>query len=249
MAGQTENQNTSNSQSSGDGGEKKLYAGKYQTVEELENAYRESEKKFHESNQLSREVLDRLDRLENTRALPREEYSGSDGYGRGEVYDSASADDQRVLTDFYVRPTKVLSEMEERAAAKAEQRIRQQQKQQNEYQARVAAWAQNNQDVASEYGDLLSFYVGQTDARKSPEARLDEAAAKVRQRVAQLHGKGRTSAEPNADEFVDGASGGSRSSGNRAPAGKPVVDAESQLGSYAAERNRSARKPLGLKRD
>lgn len=244
MAGQNENQNTSSSQGSGGAGDRKLYAGKYQTVEELEKAYSESEKKFHESRQENREVLDRLDRIEQRFTQPVSEVD--EGYGRGSVVAPVGdPNDQEVLTKFYTKPSATLREIEERAAQRVEERIAQRQKINQDYQTRVAQWTERNKDVTP-YGDLLTHYVQQTDARWTPEKRLDEAAKAVRERVAQLRGSPRAS-DPNPDEFVDGASGGTAPNrGSNTPA--PKVDAESELAKYASERNAKARRPLNVRK-
>lgn len=234
--GQDDNQHTQQSDAAGDNKQAKL-AGKYESAEELEKGYKELERKYHEGNERYVKLEDRLNQLETR----------DEGYGRGTVYADppppAKADGTQFLTRFYSDPEGTLAEVEERAAQRAELRIAKRTQQANDYSARVARWSAENQEVAK-YGDLLTHYVGQTDARLTPERRLDIAAEAVRKRVLELKGKPRTQND-DPDQFVDGATSNHEgSSGTAAPAAAPAGAQESQLKSYVSQRNSSARKPL-----
>jgi hypothetical protein len=237
--GQDTPPNTPTSQDSGTAGDEgtKLIFGKYKNIEEAEKAHKELERKFHEGNERYVQLDSRLQQIESRSYTPEVD----EGYGRGHAAPPVDAgEDAQLLTRFYSNPKAVLSELEERAVAKAEQRIVQKQQRNADYQQRVAGWASNNQDVAK-YGDLLTFYVNQTDARLTPETRLDQAAELVRKRVIELRGTPQQQ-EPNPANFVDGAT-----SAHGAPARQQVAAAESnesQLKGYVSSRNSSVRKPL-----
>src|SRR3990167_2528995 len=69
------NQPTPNPQDAGnEGGQKKLYAGKFETVEAMEKGYLEAEKGFHETRQVRQEVQE-LRELMETRLAPIDEYN------------------------------------------------------------------------------------------------------------------------------------------------------------------------------
>jgi hypothetical protein len=245
MAGEQDGEHTPNSEGAADtGGETKLIFGKYKTQEEAEKGYKELERKYHEGQQNASRFEERLELLENSRG---------EGYGRGQAHaehipQDQTGDNSRILTEFYQNPTKVLTEVEERATLRAEQRIADRQSRANDHAARVQAWTEKNQDVVA-YGDLLTHYVGQTDARLSPETRLSKAADKVRARVLELKGKPVTG-EPQPDDVVEGVDrSGAPAGGRKAAApGGSKTDPESELASYATSRNRTARKPLGQPR-
>jgi hypothetical protein len=243
MADQDTDQHNSDSAGAGDdSGKAKKLAGKYETPEALEKGYKELERKYHEGNERYVKLEERINRFETER---------DEGYGRGGNYVEQPAERQQVqqttdgsqfLTRFYSDPAGTLAEVEERAAQRAEARITKRQQQQHDYSTRVAAWTAENQDVA-QYGDLLTHYVGQTDARLAPETRLDKAAEAVRKRVLQLKGKP-TKQNDDPEQFVDGATSGHEGgSGSAAPATKPLAS-ESQLKNYVTGRNSTARKPL-----
>lgn len=243
--GQNTNQQTSNSQSAGDAGEKLIF-GKYKTLEEAEKGYKELEHKYHAGNERFSQFDARLQELE-TRRHPTEEVD--DGYGRGQQFVIQQPQQQQqqnteILTRFYADPQGTLQQIEERAVQRAEQRITERQRKAQNYQDRVANWAAQNPDVAA-HGDLLSFYVQQTDARLAPETRLDQAAERVRKRV--LEFKGSNQSQQKAEDFVDGAvsghAGGGAPQQQQQQVARPEVT-ESTLKSYVAERNKHARKPL-----
>jgi len=236
--GQDTNQDTPTSQDSGDGSDKgtKLIFGKYKTEAEAEKAHKELERKFHENNERYVQLESRLQNIESRG------YEADDGYGRGQPAQQHvdTGEDTQLLTRFYSSPKAVLGELEERAVAKAEQRIAQKQQRNADYQQRVAGWANENPDVAK-YGDLLTFYVGQTDARLTPETRLSQAAELVRKRVLELRGAA-PQQDPNPASYVDGAT--STHGEQPRPQATPVSSNESQLKGYVSQRNSHARKPL-----
>lgn len=250
MAIQNEGSQTSNSQGAGEVKGEKLLAGKYKTVEELEKAYAESEKRFHEGRQERTELFDRLDRIEQRIAQPVER---QDGYGRGqsnaEYAGQADPNDTNVLTEFYNSPRKVLDTVEERAAVKAEQRILQRQQVSSKAAERVQTWANANSDITP-YGDLLGYHVAQTPQDWSIERRLDEGAKRARERLVSIRGANNADEKPNTNEYIDGAGAGSAGAANRQQtrrAASAEPDREAELVKHISAHNQSARKPLGGK--
>ena len=238
--GQNQNQNNPTSQGSGNAGDTQpLIFGKFKSLEEAEKAHKELERKFHEGNERYVQLDSRLQQIESRGS------EGDEGYGRGQrTAPAADADENtQILTRFYANPKGTLEEIEERATQKAAARIQQQTQRNNDYQVRVSQWAGQNPDVAA-YGDLLTFYVGQTDARLTPETRLDQAAEKVRKRVLELKGNPQQQ-ESDPAYFVDGATSAHGSAVARAPQQQQAVaSSESELKGYVAGRNAKARKPL-----
>lgn len=243
--GQDDTQHTQSTDGAGDdsGSDSKLIFGKYKTLEEAERGHKELERKFHEGNEKFVRLESRLDRFEQM--LPQD-----DGYGRGVSHAEPvqretiipAGNGTQLLTRFYSDPEGTLAEVAERATQQAIQRVTQATRQQQDYAARVAQWSAANPDVAA-YGDLLTHYVQQTDGRLAPETRLDKAAEMVRKRVLELKGKPQKQND-DPTQFVDGATSahGAANSGGNAPT--QLVGGESQLKSYVAQRNSSARKPL-----
>jgi hypothetical protein len=130
----------------------------------------------------------------------------------------------------------VLREVSQTAAQEAEARIRRQQTEEANNRTRVQSWIQKNPDLA-QHGDILDFYVRQTDGRLAIESRLDAAAKRARERLIELRGKPQE-ANPGPQDYIPGPSGNREG----APQGNPQsvqspVDAESQLAGYAASRN------------
>lgn len=242
MATGEETQQTSQSQSAGDAGDdRKLYAGKYKSPEELERAYKELERGYHDSNERFSRLEEKFDQFSSRL---------DEGYGRGQAHtvpQESTGDNDRVLREFYTNPAQVLSTVEERAVRRAKQELTKEQQQVNDHATRVNGWLGQNQDIAS-YPELLTYYVGQTDGRKSIESRLDQAAVKVRQRILELRGKP-AEGDPNPETIVEAPGGMSQASGaTRSAQPQPAPSGESQLAGYAIQRNRSARKPLGIPR-
>lgn len=205
-----------------DGDKSKLFFGKYKTIEEAEQGYKELERGFHSKSQEASQWKALADRQPAPASNPAPTAPVADAAGE--------------LTEFYANPVgwkkKVVSE------AKAEI-LREQQRQNEEYQstaARVQMWGAKNQDL-EKHGKLLKTYLSETDPRLDLETRLDLAANETRKYLNELRGQGRTSnPDPNT---MDGAPGSSRES---APAGgntpPPAEDGESQLAAYTSERNR-----------
>jgi hypothetical protein len=242
MAGEQDGEHTPNSEGAADeGGDKKLIFGKYKTIEDAEKAHKDLERNFHESRQKESRFEERLELLEASR---------DEGYGRGRADHTPPADDNsQVLTEFYSNPSKVLAETRRQAVEEAKAELRRESQQSNDHARRVQVWTEQNQDV-TQYPELLTYWVGQTDGRLSIETRLTKAAEKVRQRVIELKGKPKQG-EPEPDEVVEGTDRSGAPAGGRkpsAPGGKPA-DPESQLASYASGRNRQTRKPLGMPRE
>jgi len=236
--GQNTNPNNPTSQGSGTASDTQpLIFGKFKNLEEAEKAHKELERKFHEGNERYVQLDSRLQQIE-TRAS-----EGDEGYGRGQrTAPAADADENtQILTRFYANPKGTLEEIEERATQKAAARIQQATQRNNDYQVRVSSWATQNPDLAA-YGDLLTFYVGQTDARLTPETRLDQAAEKVRKRVLELKGNPQQQ-ETDPAHFVDGATSTHSGTTQRA-APQQTASSESELKGYVASRNAKARKPL-----
>lgn len=251
MANQNTDPQTSNSQGAGEVKGEKLLAGKYKTQEELENGYKELEKKFHEGRQERTELFDRLDRIEQRVAQPVER---QDNYGRGQsnadYANQPDPNDTTVLTEFYNSPRKVLDTVEERAAVKAEQRILQRQQASSKAAERVNAWANENSDITP-YGDLLGYHVAQTPQDWSIERRLDEGAKRARERLVAIRGANNADEKPNSNEYIDGAGAGSAGTANRQQSNRRTApaepDRESELVKHISAHNQNARKPLGGK--
>lgn len=226
MPDQEKDLHTPNPQGGDDEGgeERKLFAGKYK---DPEDAYKGLEKGFHETRQ---EISQIRELLESYRPQ-------GDDYQRG-GYAPAPQDNPQegveTLTRFYQNPDKVLSSVEERAAARAAKQFQEQQEANTRMQRRVADWSARNQDVAP-HQDMLTYWVNQTDGRLSPETRLDQAAAKVRERLAQLKA-GDRSPSPRPGDYVDGPDGG-QPPRKPAPQKQRTLEGEDALKSYAAGRN------------
>lgn len=228
--------------SGGAGDDKKLYAGKYKSPEELERAYKELERGYHESNERFSRLEEKFDQFSSRL---------DEGYGRGEsrhtVPQETAGDNDRVLREFYTDPTRVLSTVEERAVRRAKMELTKEQQQVQDHAARVNGWLSQNQDIAA-YPELLTYHVGQTDGRLSIERRLDQAAEKVRKRILELRGKPEEG-DPDPEKIVEAPGGVSQGQGqSRSAPTQPAPSGESQLASYALQRNRTARKPLGIPR-
>lgn len=235
MAGQDTTPNTPNSQGSGDGGEKLIF-GKYKTIEEAERGYKEAERKLHESNERWSKIDERFDAMETR----------FDEYGRGQRF-APAADPEPVqrsrstetLTRFYQDPEAVLAERDERVV----QRLRNEQAQADRNNRLVNDWLGSNRDVA-EYPELLTYWVGQQDQRLNPVKKLDAAAAKVRERVAQIKGEQEHNSAPDPEHIIE-APGGQGDMRQTSRKSVQALSQESQLASYVSERNSRARKPLG----
>jgi hypothetical protein len=163
-------------------------------------------------------------------------------YGRGREYTPLTAvtnADQaaQVLARFYQDPIGVLREVKDTAAQEVEQRLTRKQQEFFNNRDRVQAWLAKNPDLQP-HGDLLDYYVRQTDGRLAVESRLDAGGTKVRQRLIELRGEPK---EANLDPqgYVPGPSGTRDESGVQAQARFVAATAESELAAHAATRNAS----------
>lgn len=226
-----------------DGGNKvKLYAGKFKTIEEMEAAHKELESKWHEERQANSQIRQEVGEIKELLQTT---------YGQGgtrEQYTPATGDpnaNTKVLQELYQNPIGVLAAHGESVKRELKAELARDQAIQNRNAAVVQKWTQDNPDVAA-YPDLLSFYVQQTDARFTPDKRLDEAARIVRARVLELK-QGRTPSGPGPGDHIEGPSGGFAPGGVAPSGNQPTApaDPERELAQYVASRNARARKPLG----
>jgi len=217
----------SKSQDAGSEGDKgKLFFGKYKSIEEAEAGHKELERSYHAKAQEASTYKEIVDRVGTT--------EGRQTYVQPQQADQGQATQE--LTSFYSNPLKWKEQVKREAVAEATQLISGQVQKNTDLSNRVTAWAGRNTDV-SEHQDLLEVYVKRTDARLSPENRLDLAAGEVRKRLATLRGSkvSDTNIDPNT---FDGEPGSSRDE-----AGQPVrqevkqASAESELAKYASSRN------------
>lgn len=237
---QTDLANSQSQDASKDGDKEKLFFGKYKTIEDAESAYKEGERKMHEATQQAAQWKEIAEKREAT-------LSDETAYGRGQQYVTPQTDSgqaAQVLSRFYQDPIGVLREVKDTAAAEAEQRWTKRQREEANNRDRVQAWLAKNPDLAP-HGDLLDFYVRQTDGRLAVESRLDAGGSKVRARLVELRGAP-GEANPNPEDYIPGPSGRRDGGGHDAP--RPVLTtltAESELAKYAAERNASRMKRPG----
>lgn len=233
--------NNPNAPGSGDVGADKLIFGKYKSIEEAEKGYKELEKGYHENNQSIKKLS------ENVEALTA-------AYGEGGSYRPVAEPqvdpnaNSQVLTELYRNPIGVLQTVKEAAKRELRDELSRDQQAQNRNAGIVSEWTGRNPDVLP-YGDLLSYYVAQTDARLTPDKRLDLAAGSVRKRLIEIK-QGKQSAGPAPGDFTEAPGGGEHRNAEYAPnpSGGNQPDPEANLKSYVASRNATARKPLGMKR-
>lgn len=232
--------NTQSQVAGGEGDKTKLFFGKYKTLEEAETGFKEQERKMHEATQQAAQWKELAE-------TPRTASARGD-YGEDGTYVPAPQHNQeqatQVLTNFYRDPVGTLRQIKDVAVQEAEDRIVKRQNAEAQNRDKVNTWLERNTDLKP-HGDLLGFYVGQTDGRLAIESRLDAAAKRTRERLVELRGTA-SSAAPNPGDFVPGPSG----SREGAPAGSPApaptaADGESQLAKYASERNVSRMKRPG----
>jgi len=220
----------SKSQDSGNDGDKtKLFFGKYKTLEEAEAGYKEVERSFHAKSQEAstyKEIVDKIG-------------SGDDSYGqRGTYVPTAPTpnDATQELTSFYTDPKKWKEQVKREAIAEATQLISGEVRKNQDLSSKVSNWASKNSDI-SEHQDLLEIYVKRTDARLSPENRLDLAAGEVRKRLATLRGQRANNAKVDPN-LADGEPGSQRNEQQESQQQQvPVTSGESELAKYAASRN------------
>jgi hypothetical protein len=225
----------SKSQDSGNEGDKgKLFFGKYKTIEDAENGYKELERGFHSKAQEAstyKEIVDKIGTEDRHTTQ------------KTQTHDNSNAAQE--LTQFYSDPLGWKEKVKREAVAEATTLISGEVRKNQDLASRVTAWSSKNIDVA-EHQDLLEVYVKRTDARLSPENRLDLAAGEVRKRLAALRGSkaSNSNIDPNT---ADGEAGSYRQEGNaqhskesgQAPTG------ETELASYASSRNKNRMKRPG----
>lgn len=221
-----------------DGDKSKLFFGKYKSIEEAEQGYKELERGFHSKAQEAKQWKEIADR---GTYVPTSTPANAPAA-------TPPADATNELTEFYANPAgwrkKIVSQTKEELRREQEENARQA----SETATRINEWGKRNPDLAK-HGVLLETYVRRTDPRLSIESRLDQAAEETRAYLNELRGQGRTSQpDPNV---ADGDPGSSRESapagGSGSSAPQPTSD-ESQLAAYAQERNRSRMKRPGTHR-
>lgn len=232
-SGKTENSQSQDSGSEGDKG--KLFFGKYKSLEEAEHGFKELERGFHAKSQEASTYKEIVDKIGTTE---RETYATPQ---RSQANPNQATQE---LTEFYSDPLSWREKVKKEAVAEATQVISGEVRRNQDLSSRVTAWAGRNSDL-NDHQDLLEIYVKRTDARLSPENRLDLAASEVRKRLATLRGSkaGDTKPDPNT---LDGDPGSYRDDGSPRPQ-QPVQQAsgETELASYAASRNKSRMKRPG----
>ena len=235
MPDQDKTDNSKSQDSGNDGDKSKLFFGKYKTIEDAENGFKELERGFHAKAQEAstyKEIVDKIGSDDN-----RQTYVARQSTDQGEA--------TQELTSFYSDPLKWKEQVKREAVAEATQLISGEVRKNQDLSSRVSAWAGRNSDVA-EHQDLLEVYVKRTDARLSPENRLDLAAGEVRKRLASLRGQKASDSriDPNTS---DGEPGSQRSEGNNSQQQQhsQETSSESELAKYASSRNISRIKRPG----
>ena len=240
MLDQDKTDNSKSQDSGNDGDKSKLFFGKYKTIEDAEAGHKELERSFHAKSQEASTYKEIVDKI------------GSDDrdYGQRGIYtlqyqDQGQGQATQELTSFYSDPLKWKEQVKREAVAEATQLISGEVRKNQDLSSRVSAWAGRNSDVA-EHQDLLEVYVKRTDARLSPENRLDLAAGEVRKRLASLRGQKASDSriDPNTS---DGEPGSQRSEGNNSQQQQQSQEtsSESELAKYASSRNISRIKRPG----
>lgn len=234
MANEQKTEDSKSQDSGTDGDKGKLFFGKYKTIEEAEHGYKELERGFHTKAQEASTYKEIVDRVGTER---QEQY-----VQRVQPADQGQATQE--LTSFYADPVKWKQQVKQEAIAEATRTISGQVQQTQDLSNRVTSWASRNPDV-SEHQDLLEVYVKRTDARLSPENRLDLAAGEVRKRLAVLRGSkvGDAQFDPNV---ADGDPGSQRNEGNRQQVQQQTpASGEAELVKYTSSRNQSRMKRPG----
>jgi hypothetical protein len=241
MPEQTQTPNPNPQGGENDGG--KLIFGKYKSIEEAEKGYKELERGYHGDAKAFKDLQDTVSTL-------------AEAYGQGGQYRTVAdpnpnADpnaNSAVLTELYRNPIGVLQTVKEAAKKEVRDEWSREQQVAGRNAGIVSEWASRNQDVI-QYGDLLSYHVAQTDARLTPDKRLDQAAEVVRKRLIEIK-QGKVSASPAPGDFTDAPGGGDHRDGGTAPTpgGGNQPDPEAHLKTYVASRNKTTAKPLGMKR-
>ena len=231
------NTEQSKSQDSGSEGDKgKLFFGKYKTIEEAEVGHKELERSFHAKAQEAstyKEIVDKIGTRDESYSTYQKPQQQSD---QGQA--------TQELTNFYSDPLKWKEQVKQEAVAEASRIISGQVQKNQDLSGRVTAWAGRNPDL-NDHQDLLEVYVKRTDARLSPENRLDLAASEVRKRLAVLRGTkvGYSNIDPNTS---DGEPGSQRDGVvSKQQQQVQQVSGEKELAAYASSRNASRMKRPG----
>jgi hypothetical protein len=215
-----------------DGDKSKLFFGKYKTIEEAEAGYKELERGFHSKAQEASQWKQIADR---PAARPANLTSNT----------VPASDPSQELTEFYSNPVGWKKKLVQQTKEELRHEQEEQQRQVAETSARLNAWGVKNPDL-SEHGALLETYVRRTDPRLDIETRLDLAANETRKYLTSVRGQGRTSnPDPNTMDGQPGSSRGDQGGSGNAAAPVPASDGESQLASYASERNKGRMKRPG----
>jgi len=216
-----------------DGGKEKLYAGKYKTVDELVKGYQEAEKSLHSSRQDTKEELQELRELIETK-LPEASDQGDGRQSGGDGVD----ENTKILGDFYSNP----KAFRESIKQELKQELVNEESRKSSNRQVVEEWSQENPDIAENH-DMIEYYVARTDPKLSPRKRLDVAAKKVRERLIVLRGSSNDDDGPNDGDHVEGPSGGNPPSGKVKSKGKPrIEDPESELKKHIAVQNASRKR-------
>src|SRR3990167_10049417 len=239
MPDQDKTDNSKSQDSGNDGDKGKLFFGKYKTIEDAEAGHKELERSFHAKSQEASTYKEIVDKI------------GSDDrdYGQRGAYVPQYQDQGQAtqeLTSFYSDPLKWKEQVKREAVAEATQLISGEVRKNQDLSSRVSAWAGRNSDVA-EHQDLVEVYVKRTDARLSPENRLDLAAGEVRKRLASLRGQKASDSKIDLNTS-DGEPGSQRSdsSSSQQQQQSQQVSGESELAKYASSRNADRIKRPGM---
>ena len=234
MAEANDDQQNPNAQGAGNAGgdDRKLYAGKFKSPEDLEKSYGELEKSFHATRQEYKSIKDEVSALKESLA----QQTTQRGYATVPADTDANT---KVLQAFYENPVGVLREVVN--TAKKEWLMEQERQRVTVTREAeiVQDWTKENPDVV-QYQDLLSFYVTQADPRASTRDKLNDAAKKVRARVLELR-KAPGSSGPKPEDHVEAPAGGNPQAGGSAPRTQ-AFDPEAALKAEIARRN-AERKP------
>ena len=237
MANETNTDNSKSQDSGGEGDKGKLFFGKYKSIEEAERGFKELERSFHAKAQEASTYKEIVDKIGPGTDDSRQTYTPQ------LVADHGDATQE--LTEFYANPRGWKEKVKKEAAEEIRRTISGETRQANELASRVNVWASHNSDV-TEHQDLLEVYVKRTDARLSPENRLDLAAGEVRKRLAALRGT-KVSDDKVDPNTMDGDPGSFRDeSGNQVQKQQQApASGEAELASYASNRNKSRMKRPG----
>ncbi len=230
MANDQGNASVDKSQSDAPGGDKTegYFFGTFKTKEDADAAFKETQRRMHDATSEAarwKEIAERQSTTDQPQPTDKRQ-----SYDTGES--------QEFLTKLYSDPIGTKKQIVEEAVQIAEDRLTKRARTNDELKSRVDRWASGNRDL-DKYQDLLQLEVAKTDARLSPESRLDEAAKHVRTRLADLRGSGSRESQPHPDDYVPGPSGGREDAGDRryVDSQQPANDPEAELKKMVDSRN------------